>query len=155
MGLDITYKKALAMVRYLTQCVPDPNEVLSRSIDIISASNPLYDWVGIYLLNNQNNTLELFNYFIGAPTPHIRIDIHEGICGAAVREGTTIIVPDVHADPRYLACSLETRSEIVVPIRKGSQIVGEIDIDSHKTDAFEESDRIFLEKIATMLGTIL
>ena len=72
-----------------------------------------YHWVGVYLL--EGDTLVLHTQ-VGAPTPHVRIPVSQGLCGAAVRERRTIVVDDVREDPRYLACSLATRSEIVVPI---------------------------------------
>jgi GAF domain-containing protein len=90
--------------------------------------------------------------FVGAATEHVRIPVSRGICGAAVAQGATIVVDDVNADPRYLACSLETRSEIVVPIRAHDRIVGEIDIDSHRAAAFGAEDRAFLERCAEVVG---
>ena len=86
--------------------------------------------------------------FVGAPTEHVRIPVARGICGAAVAQAQTIVVDDVHSDPRYLACSIETKSEIVVPIEANGKIVGEIDIDSHQAAAFGPEDRAFLELCA-------
>lgn len=111
-----------------------------------------YNWVGIYFVEGHELVL---GPFVGAPSPHTRIPIDKGICGAAVRERQTVIVPDVSADPRYLACSLETRSEIVVPIRAGTRILGEIDIDSHTPDAFGPADRELLEQVAARLAGAL
>lgn len=119
-------------------------------VQILKRHFPKYDWVGIYLVEGPE--LVVHNY-LGDPTPHARIPIGSGICGSAVAEEETIVVPDVSADPRYLACSLETKSEIVVPI-KGSRIYGEIDIDSHTPDAFWENDRRFLEHIALRLAQL-
>jgi GAF domain-containing protein len=93
--------------------------------------------------------------FAGAPTPHTRIPVTEGICGAAVAQGETVVVDDVNADPRYLSCSIETKSEIVVPIRVCGRIVGEIDIDSHTPAAFGLADRAFVERCAAILGGYL
>ena len=90
--------------------------------------------------------------YVGAPTEHVRIPLSEGICGAAAAQDASIIVDDVQADPRYLACSLETRSEIVVPIRAAGRVVGEIDIDSHTPAAFGPEDRIFLESAPPSLA---
>jgi GAF domain-containing protein len=92
---------------------------------------------------SDKNVLVLGPYH-GAPREHARIPVSEGICGAAVAQGETVIIDDVSEDPRYLACSIETRSEIVVPIRADGKIVGEIDIDSHTLNAFGAEDRIFL-----------
>jgi putative methionine-R-sulfoxide reductase with GAF domain/ABC-type Fe3+-hydroxamate transport system substrate-binding protein len=108
-----------------------------------------YNWVGVYVLEGQELVL---GPFLGAPSPHVRIPLDKGICGAAVREQQTVIVPDVNADPRYLSCSLETKSEIVVPVFAGGRVVGEIDIDSHTPDAFRDADRQLVERAAALLG---
>lgn len=93
--------------------------------------------------------------FVGDPTPHVRIPIHEGICGAAVASRETIVVDDVNADPRYLSCSISTRSEIVVPIWANGQVVGELDIDSHSPAAFTDADRTFLQQVAEIVGDFI
>jgi L-methionine (R)-S-oxide reductase len=82
----------------------------------------------------------------------VRIPINQGICGAAVASESTVIVEDVNADPRYLSCSIKTRSEIVVPIFVHGAAIGEIDIDSHTPAAFGETDRLFLEDVAAAVG---
>ncbi len=124
---------------------------LKDYINRIKSRSEKYHWVGIYLL--KDDKLHLYPYYIGRPTPHEVIPISRGICGAAVREGITINVPNVNEDPRYLACSIHTKSEVVVPIRnKRGEIVGEIDIDSDMEDAFDEDDIRFLESIAKEIG---
>ena len=130
-----------------------PYSAMEGIVGLLKASVPYYDWVGIYLLKDES-TLKL-GPFRGDPSPHTTIPIDSGICGAAVREKQTIVVPDVNADPRFLACSLKTRSEIVVPIMRDQYILGEIDIDSDTPDAFKESDRRMLKTIAGMLAEIL
>ena len=122
-------------------------------VGLLKASFPYFDWVGIYLMADEN-TLVL-GPFRGDPSPHTVISIDKGICGAAAREKQTIVVPDVNADTRFLACSLRTRSEIVVPIMRGDLVLGEIDIDSDTLDAFKERDRRMLEAIAQMLADII
>lgn len=114
-----------------------------------------YNWVGFYLLDrNDPNTLVL-GPFVGAATPHTRIPLNEGICGAAVSQGQTIVVDDVNSDPRYLACSLETKSEIVAPISVKGKIVGELDIDSHEVARFKPEDRDLVERCAQIVGEYL
>lgn len=110
-----------------------------------------FNWVGIYFLEGDELVL---GPYVGAPSPHARIPRDKGICGAAVRERKTIIVPDVNADPRYLACSLETKSEIVVPIEANGRILGEIDVDSHTPNAFTDADRELLEQVAERLAFV-
>lgn len=124
-------------------------------VDLIAERLPYYNWVGFYMLDPHDESVLVLGPFCGAPTEHSRIPVTEGICGAAVAQDATVIVEDVAADPRYLACSLETKSEIVVPIRVREKIVGEIDIDSHKLNAFGTDDRRFLEECAAMVGQFL
>jgi GAF domain-containing protein len=114
-----------------------------------------YNWVGFHMLDAEDPETLVLGPYVGAATEHVRIPVSRGICGAAVGQGTTIVVDDVTADPRYLACSLETRSEIVVPIRAHGRIVGEIDIDSHTEGAFGTEDRAFVERCAEIVGTFM
>jgi L-methionine (R)-S-oxide reductase len=116
---------------------------------MLQTAMPHYTWVGIYLLDG--NELVLGPY-VGRPSPHTRIPLGRGICGAAAAEKTTIIVDDVNADLRYLACSLDTKSEIVVPILDGIEVLGEIDIDSDQAAAFGVDDRELLEAVAVLLA---
>jgi GAF domain-containing protein len=90
--------------------------------------------------------------FVGAMTPHTRIPLNQGICGAAASSGKTIVVDDVKKDPRYLACSLETKSEIVVPIFVNEQVAGELDIDSHFPAAFGAEDQRLVQYCAEEVG---
>jgi GAF domain-containing protein len=110
---------------------------------------PGYSWVGIYLLDGNELVL---GPFVGRPSPHTRIPLGRGICGAAAVEKQTIIVDDVTTDKRYLACSAETRSEIVVPIMRGDEVLGEIDVDSDQAAAFAAKDRALLESVAGLLA---
>jgi GAF domain-containing protein len=131
---------------------PARDDALREVVAILHDELPHYHWVGIYLLEGEE--LVVHNY-LGRPTPHERIPIGKGICGAAITEDNTIVVDDVHSDPRYLACSLETASEIVVPIHVGGKAAGEIDIDSDRPGAFTDEDRRFLEDLAARLSPLL
>ena len=134
---------------------PTTGELLQQTCDTIRARLPKYNWVGFYMLDPADSSMLELGPFAGAPTPHTRIPVSEGICGAAVALGETVVVDDVNSDPRYLSCSIETKSEIVVPIRVHGEIVGEIDIDSHAAAAFDSEDRAFVEKCARVLGGYL
>ncbi len=135
----------------LLRTMRSADEAYRAGVKILKRDFPKYDWVGIYLLEGEELVVHTY---LGAPTPHTRIPVGQGICGAAVLQQETVVVPDVSADPRYLACSLETRSEIVVPIQ-GRRMYGEIDIDSHTPDAFHYYDRKLLEDMASDLSTFL
>jgi L-methionine (R)-S-oxide reductase len=132
--------------------IRDGEQAMRRAVEILKARVPDYTWVGIYQLFGNELVL---GPFLGKPSPHTHIPLGRGICGAAAAEKSTIIVDDVNADPRYLACSTETRSEIVVPIMRGSDVLGEIDIDSDRHGAFGINDKRLLEAVAGMLSEIL
>ena len=127
----------------------DPARALDETVRLLAAEMPTYTWVGIYLLDGEELVL---GPFVGKPSPHTRIPLGRGICGAAATHKETIVVDDVNADPRYLACSLETKSEIVVPIMLHGDVLGEIDIDSDRPAAFADADRVLLEKVAALLA---
>ena len=133
------------------QGTDDRERAMTLAVQLL-ADVPRYQWVGIYLLEGDELVLGPFR---GKPSPHTRIPLGRGICGAAATHKATIVVDDVNADPRYLACSLETQSEIVVPIMDGDQVLGEIDIDSDRPAAFDESDRRLLEAVAALLAPAL
>ena len=112
-----------------------------------------YNWVGFYMLEpGTQPPVLVLEAFVGAMTPHTRIPLNQGICGAAASSGKTIVVDDVSKDPRYLACSLETKSEIVVPIFVAKQVAGELDIDSHFAAAFGAEDQTLVQYCAEVIG---
>jgi len=125
-------------------------KLLEDAVRILKNNFPKYTWVGIYLMDGAEELV--LGPFLGKPSPHSRIRLDSGICGAAAREKDTVIVPDVCTDPRYLACSIETKSEIVVPIMRDGRVFGEIDVDSDLRDAFDAGDRKLLEEIAGILA---
>lgn len=115
-----------------------------------------YNWVGFYLLEpGAQPPILVLGAFEGAMTPHTRIPLNQGICGAAASSGQTVVVDDVSRDSRYLACSLETKSEIVVPVFAHGKVVGELDIDSHFPAAFTPEDQEFVQYCATLVGKTL
>jgi len=114
---------------------------------------PHYTWVGIY--NVDGSELVLASWSGPSATLHLRIPIGEGICGAAVKDKATVIVPDVNDDPRYLQCFINTRAEMVVPILRDGAAIAEIDIDSDQLNAFTPTDKEFVEWVAAELLRIL
>ncbi|HEY2857900.1 MAG TPA: GAF domain-containing protein [Terracidiphilus sp.] len=150
-----TFEEIVSAIRSFAAAGGDFPSLQEFCVGIIAERLPYYNWVGFYMLDPRDEEVLVLGPFRGAPTEHVRIPVNEGICGAAVAQGETVIVEDVTADPRYLACSLETRSEIVVPIRVHGNVVGEIDIDSHELNAFGPGDRSFLEECAGVIGRFL
>jgi L-methionine (R)-S-oxide reductase len=128
---------------------PDATRAMEATVRSLKEGMPHYDWVGVYLLDGNELVL---GPFAGKPSPHTRIPLGRGICGAAAAEKATIVLDDVASDARYLACSAETRSEIVVPIMRDGDVLGEIDIDSDRAAAFGDADRRMLESIAGVLA---
>ena len=112
-----------------------------------------YNWVGFYMLERgAQPPVLVLGHYQGAMTPHTRISLNQGICGAAASSGKTVVVDDVATDSRYLACSLETKSEIVVPVFVRGVVAGELDIDSHFSAAFGSEDRELVEYCAQLVG---
>lgn len=145
-----TFDEVLVELREAIRVASARDRALEHAVAILKARVPTYAWVGIYLLEGDELVL---GPYLGKPSPHTRIPLDQGICGAAARQRQSIVVDNVDADPRYLACSLDTRSEIVVPIMRDGTIFGEIDIDSDTPAAFSASDRALIEATADLLAT--
>lgn len=142
----------LSRFRELASTAPSLETLQTGIVAAIAKELPRYSWSGFYMLDPADSQTLLLGAFNGEPTPHVRIPVTQGICGAAVAAEETVVVDDVNADPRYLSCSILTKSEIVVPIRAHGRVVGEIDIDSHTPAAFTAIDRSFLELAALIVG---
>ncbi len=128
-------------------------EFMSEIVALLHKSLLKYNWVGFYMIElGGKEPMLVLGPFKGSMTPHTRIPLNQGICGAAASSGKTVVVDDVNADSRYLACSVETKSEIVVPVFVNGTVVGELDIDSHFPAAFGAEDRILCEHAARALG---
>jgi L-methionine (R)-S-oxide reductase len=127
----------------------EPDEtVLNEAVRRIHGARPLWDWSGIYLLTGDTLVLGPRT----APADHSRIAIGEGVCGTAVSEGRNQVVEDVREVENYLACSIHTRSELVVLIRDSGEIVGEFDIDSDTVGAFTSEDEALLEELGEIVA---
>ena len=121
------------------------------AVTVLDKEVPYYNWTGFYWMNDAKNQLELGAY-IGEATDHTSIPYGRGICGQVAVSGKTFEVPDVHAQDNYLACSLATKSEIVVPVYADEKLVGQIDIDSHQLDPFTAEDHELLEWVAEFVA---
>ncbi|MGA1820054.1 MAG: GAF domain-containing protein [Thermoplasmatota archaeon] len=111
-----------------------------------------YDWVGFYLVDKEKDRELVLGPFSGEPTEHTHIAFGQGICGQAAETGRLFLVQDVTKETNYLSCSPEVRSEIVLPIHRDGELVGELDIDSHQLDPFTEADTILLEEICRIVA---
>lgn len=132
----------------------DSDALLRSAVREIDGVSDRFDWVGIYLLDD--DVLTLHNY-VGAATEHTRIAVGDGVCGTAVAENRDINVADVCDLDNYIACSVGTRSEIVILIRDPNtgQVYGQLDLDSDREAAFTEADEAEFRRIADWLGTML
>jgi L-methionine (R)-S-oxide reductase len=126
------------------------NEALSEVCRFVRSELAHFRWIGIYRLDGP--LLRLVAWSGEQPTEHATIPVGQGICGRAARENATIVVKDVREAPEYLACFLETRSELVVPIRAGGAVIGEIDVDGNEVGAFDATDARFAEQLASKLA---
>lgn len=142
-----------ALIAELEQMVSDGRDldaVLQAAVRGLHETNPRFDWTGIYELF-PDAVLRL-GPFVGAPTEHVFIGQGAGVCGSAVAEKRNINVPDVRDVDNYLACSTETRSELVVLIRDSDAIYAQIDIDSHQVAAFDDETVREVEQLADVLA---
>jgi L-methionine (R)-S-oxide reductase len=140
-------------VTELAKATPTAKDLMQGVCKLLHDRMLKYNWVGFYMLEpGAQPPMLILDGFIGAMTPHTRIPLNQGICGAAASSGKTIVVDDVSKDPRYLACSLETKSEIVVPIFVEGAVAGELDIDSHFPAAFGAEDQQLVQYCAEVVG---
>ncbi len=141
------YLQLLPRLRSLTEGETD---IVANMANMAAAIKETFEffWVGFYIVKENRLVLGPFQ----GPVACTRIAYGKGVCGTAWKEQKTIIVPDVDAFPGHIACSRFSRSEIVVPIMNGNEVVAVLDIDSEQLAAFDETDAHYLEKIVTLLS---
>jgi L-methionine (R)-S-oxide reductase len=144
-----TYRLLEDEITFAIGAAGDAEAAMRTVVTRLQRGLPHYTWAGFYLMAGDELVL---GPYVGKPSPHTRIPLGRGICGAAATQKQSIIVDDVNSDARYLACSLETKSEIVVPILDGDRVLGEIDVDSDRPAAFGPHDRQLLEAIAIAMA---
>src|ERR1700730_12557090 len=137
----------------LAQAAPTPKDLMQGVCKLLHERMLKYNWVGFYMLEAgaKPPTLVL-EAFVGAMTPHTRIPLNQGICGAAASSGKTIVVDDVAKDPRYLACSVETRADSVVPEVAKRKVVGRLDISMQFPASFVDEERNLVQFCADLVG---
>ena len=137
----------------VAEAVHSAQELMRSMVKLLHERMLKYNWVGFYMLEpGARPPMLVLGEFKGAMTPHTRIPLNQGICGAAASSGQTVVVDDVSKDPRYLACSLETKSEIVVPVFVRGTVVGELDVDSHFAGAFTPEHQDLVQYCARLVG---
>jgi len=152
------YQHLVEEFTVIAEATENVDELMNIIVRHLQERMPHFNWVGFYMIEKSRpgeDPMLVLGPYVGAETPHKRIPLNQGICGAAVLTGQTVVVDDVNADPRYLACSLETKSEIVAPVFVRGEAVGELDIDSHTPSAFTDDDRKLVEHCAELVGNLL
>ncbi len=149
--VDVIETRLKTKVEALTAPDASDEDVLEEVVKILHEAHPLWDWSGIYLM--VGGALAI-GPFAGSDTEpeHSRIEVGDGVCGTAVAEDKNQIVEDVRELDNYLACSLQTRSELVVLIRDEGEIVGQFDIDSDTVGAFTKEDEALVEEVASLIA---
>ncbi|TDX87242.1 GAF domain-containing protein [Epilithonimonas xixisoli] len=147
----VELKKRLSIILDSPQ---DTNVKLLKICQVLDKEISYYNWTGFYFKNGDKDELALGPY-VGAVTDHVIIPYGKGICGQVAISGETFVVPDVHAQDNYLSCSIDTKAEIVVPIFKDGENIGQIDIDSHSIDPFTKEDEELLNWLCDEVAKIL
>jgi GAF domain-containing protein len=144
----------LAAITVLLNAAPTADSALDQVMGYLHTHRRDYHWVGIYRLASDHLTIGPYR---GPKTDHARIQIGQGVCGTAVAQGRNQIVGDVRELSNYLACNLETRSEIVVLIRHPTSqvILGQIDVDGTRVNQFSPAEELFLGDVAALLAPYL
>ena len=147
----VELKKRLSIILESPQ---ETNVKLLKICQVLDREISYYNWTGFYFKNGDKDELALGPY-VGAVTDHIIIPFGKGICGQVAVSGETFVVPDVQAQDNYLSCSIDTKAEIVVPIFKDGENIGQIDIDSHSIDPFTKDDEEMLKWLCDEVAKIL
>lgn len=132
-----------------------PTVKMQKISDLLHEKVPHYGWFGFYLTDKNDDKMLVLGPFAGEPTEHTHIPFGKGICGQAAQTMKTFTIDDVSKESNYLSCSIKVKSEIVLPIVRNGKVLGELDIDSHETSAFDAIDESFLSSICERLSSLL
>ncbi|MFS4468554.1 GAF domain-containing protein [Maribacter sp. 2210JD10-5] len=147
------FDSLIPRITAITASAKDVDSKLLSICELLKKEVPHYDWVGFYFKNEDKRELKLGPY-AGAPTDHTLIPFGKGICGQVAESNQNFVVPDVQAQDNYIACSINVKSEIVVPLFIDGENVGQIDIDSNTPDPFTAEDERFLEFVNAEVAKI-
>ena len=143
------YDLLLKQIKALVECEKDLTAVLANTSSMIHFTFGFF-WTGFYVVKNKTLIVGPFQ----GPVACNRIQYGKGVCGTVWKEGRSIIVADVEQFPGHIACSDDSKSEIVVPIKNGNEVVAVIDIDSDETETFDQTDALWIERIAHTLSPL-
>ena len=142
----------LAEFELIARSAASPQALMQHVSDRLHAELARYNWVGFYLVDPADSKFLVLGPYSGTFTPHVRIPLNQGLCGAAASTGKTIIVNDVTRDPRYLSGSEHTKSEIIAPLSARGRVVGEIDINSYFMNTWDAKEQKFVEAVAALVA---
>ena len=142
------------VVSILNNQMLDTEARLQQICEFLRNGIEYYDWVGFYFKNGEKEELKLGPY-AGEPTDHTIIPFGKGICGQVAVSNENFVVPDVKAQDNYIACSINVKAEIVVPLFVHGENIGQVDLDSNTPDPFTEEDERFLEFVNMEVSKIL
>ena len=151
MNRNVNYDQLTRRLETLTKDIPYEIANLSNASALLWAALPDINWAGFYKMMDG----QLVLYPFQGKTACVRIPVGKGVCGTAVAEDATQLVPDVHEFPGHIACDSASNSEIVIPIHVGGEIWGVLDIDSPYLNRFTEEDKAGLERFVEILEKIL
>jgi GAF domain-containing protein len=146
------HEELLQTFQEFAKTTPAPDALMRLIVQSLHEQMTRYNWVGFYLVDPADAGILLVGPYAGSFTPNVRIPLDRGLCGAAARDGQSVVVDDVSKDPRYLAGSPLVKSEIVVPIFVKNRLAGELDIESYFTKAFTPAEQQFVEACAKLVG---
>ncbi len=149
------FRELEGRVNAITEGPLDANGKMAAVCRLLADSVDYYDWVGFYLVNPNRDRELVLGPFVGDPTEHVNIQFGEGICGQSAETKRIFVVQNVCEMTNYLSCSPKVQSEIVVPILRGEEFLGELDIDSHELGPFSAEDEEFLQGICRALAPLL
>ena len=150
MNIDLIKNEVGALIR----SDQDRDDVLQKIAELLDREVSEFNWTGFYLASDTEERMLELGPFVGEATDHTKIPFGTGICGQAAETLDTFVVQDVSEAENYLACSVDVKSELVVPIMKDGEFVGELDIDSHKKNAITDEHKALCEWICKELETV-
>jgi len=148
-------KELLQELQTIARTATTAQAVMEQMAKLLHEKMARYNWVGFYLVDPSDPNYLVVGPFVGSFTPHARIPLGSGLCGAAASRGQVVVVQDVTKDPQYLAGSSLVKSEIVVPIFAKKKLAGELDIESYFADSFPKSEQEFIEACANVVAEYL
>ena len=155
MANDSVFKNLIRKISVLIGSNHNNEIILEKICNLLKNNIPDYNWVGFYLVDKAVEKQLILGPYAGEPTEHIRINFGQGICGQTAETKETFIIDDVSRENNYLPCNLDVKSEIVIPIFRNGEFIGELDIDSHKRSTFTQKDEKFLQQIADLTANLI